>query len=332
MNFNKFKKTYSSERINPKSGFILATDTSIVISGWKHGTSELSAIFKEELSKKNIKCTYSHLYGNNSLNFINNCLIHGVNKITNFSDFYEFVKEHYVHFSFYDIFNPTLEIFKALLTDDTRPIFIFIRDPKISFLSAFHQDLNAIVRTRKIEVINLIPSLKKFDLDNSSGRSILRNFITQSTDKEVEEAVKTILSLFDHHAVIRSHVNTFHLTEVLQFLNIVSLLLPSLLKRIFIVDLDQYSESIQNILIANKAMRKPHSIQNNTDGTLHFKKSNQNLYTKYKQLYKDEDFTKLPLGAVRIPVEEMCYSHINTLYRDNFLTESNFNSWKSELF
>lgn len=308
-------------RVKRLLGYILATDKSIVISGWKHGTTELNHIFRQELLQKGIKLRYDDVYGNNNLNFINRGLLNGLDKINNFPLFKDYIKKYYDELYYHEYFDPTLEIFKTILNDNNnKPIFVFIRDPKKTFISCFHQDLNRIVSQNRDKLSSLLPQLGKFNTPNTSGRSVLKNFLLNSSDIEIEKFFHLALTFFDKDVIRRSHVNTFHLTEVLQFLNLTEKIIPDLSRKLFIVDLDKYSNSLRDTLVEFKAMRHSEEVPLDHSGKFHYSKSNKHIYSKYEFLL-ESDYFNLPLGNVRLPVESMSYLHINKLYKKYFLSK-----------
>jgi hypothetical protein len=308
---------------------VISSDKSIVVSGLKHGSTNVSLIALDYVQEffPTLSNTFSRQLFYKEAPRLDNIsrLVYSHYQIgQSFDQFFSSIRKnqlskyHTITQKFYE------DIFKNLFGHNENPIFILIKNPDRSFISAFAEDFSEVLFKRKKVITGIYPSFYQYYTSNNYHKNNLIEFLSSADEESINLVVAQSLKLFGEDIVKGHHLNTLHLTRAVLFLSILSEYFPETLKRTFIIDLDSYDTKLIPFLRESKVLI------NSSKGKLVLSNSNSSLVDMLLP-YLPSDMRSLPLGKIRLETERSMHGFIISCYKDNFLSEFNLpTGWKFE--
>jgi hypothetical protein len=281
--------------------FYTHTGKSLVVFGGKHGSTSIASIIRDLQGKETSEArnTFKHWNRNNEI----------PSKILFQEDFKN-----------------------ILAADPTIPVFIFIRNAKIAALSAWLEDVSGYLEQNHLRCIVDIPEMFNFirSLDiqenyyppNSLGLDLRSNHENLS-----DEVLKNLLlaltekmkPFFD-----QVHFRQNHLDLVISLLELMTDRALGIEKEnIFILDLDNYDHSADNLLVEYRIVHK--EMLENED--FHFKNSSTKPLAKRVEYLFDELVEQNFFIKYRLVAESLGYNHIHTTYDHLLYTPQRFENF-----
>lgn len=278
------------------------TGKSLVVFGLKHGSSSISKIIQDLENKDEITVRNEFMHWPGRTNI-----------------YYKNIVE---------------ENFKRPTGGDLRiPIFIFIRDPKKAAISAWIEDMCIYLERNTLKCIKDIPEMPAFlrsvEIQEWNNTYPFKNTLDLKIDHmglSDEDLKNLLLQLTEKISPlsIAPHFGQYYLKDIATLLKLLTygdLRIDS--KNIFILDLDNYDHSANDILVQHRIIHK--EVAESED--LHFKScSTKNIAKRVKPLF-DELTEKEFFLKFRLILENLGYEHINNTYKELFYTPNRFKNF-----
>lgn len=202
---------------------IFSTDKSITITGLKHGSTQSFHIFRDhvnELAGEDIIHTRDQVSEFLQVSEFKKKFIDFASEVLTDRQVISYFDGSISHSEFGKYINPFVDLFRFSIGEITKPVYIFVRNPKQSIKSAIIEDVEVVLRRHHSSIFD-----QPISMLISSGKV----------------APSLILSLAIHHQeeILKvGHSSTFFLTDVLFFCNILEHLRIPLRDNVRLVDLD----------------------------------------------------------------------------------------------
>lgn len=298
---------------------IVTTDKSTIISGLKHGSTNSALIASEYINELFPSWNLSRGEAHTSsirIDFFTRVLSRHFVQGMSYKQFSDINLDSSFKFDtlsvkfFYD------EFLKNLFDINSKPIFIFIKEPTSSFMSAFVEDFSQILFKRRKIISKIYPSYYQFYFSKDYHKKNLIEFLNSVDEKDINLVVTQSLKLFSNEFSKGNHISTLHLSRVVVLLSYLKEYFPNAFSRTFIVNLDKYDKKLIPYLAEMKVFYP------NESGKIKSVNSNKILVELLSPFFPENPKT-LPLGKIRLDIENTMFSHIEKVYRDKFLTEFN---------
>jgi len=225
------------------------------------------------------------------------------------------------------------EDFKNILAaTPTIPVFILIRNPKIAALSAWLEDVSEYLERNPLKCIvdisEMFSYIKNLDIqENYNPQNLLRLDIRNNHGNLSDEDLKNLLLALTEK--MKPFFDTPHFSENHLYL-VISLLelmtdraLEIEKENIFILDLDNYDHSADNLLVEYRIVHK--KMLGNQD--FHFKNSSTKPLAKRVKYLFDELVEQNFFIKYRLVAESLGYNHIHTTYDHLLYTPQRFENF-----
>ena len=272
--------------------YYIHTGKSLVVFGLKHGSSSISTIIGDLQGKEpsEVRNTFKHWNRKNRI----------PSKILFQEDFKN-----------------------VSAADPTIPVFLLIRNPKIAALSAWLEDVSQYLELNYLKCIvdisEMFSYIKSLDIQENYDPQYslpldLRNNHGNLSDEDLKNLLLALTEkmkpFFD-----TPHFSQNHLDLVISLLELMTDRALEIEKgNIFILDLDNYDHSADNLLVEYRIVHK--EMLGNED--FHFKNSSTKPLAKRVEYLFDELVEQNFFIKYRLVAESLGYNHIYTTY-DHFL-------------